>query len=364
MVEEAGRVYLARMLRSSAGLALLPLLVLAAPAHAADVTYWACQQTSCANPGSTLRIESPGELVSVTLDRAAKGPNYLVTAGGEIERLDTDLDVRDGKLFNVPASGRELVLSGGTFSLRSAGLTVADAQRPVIDEAPVPSLASGTLSVPVKASDDVGLAQVVATIDGVPAASATFGTCTEISADDATTDRVLGTCPKRGEAALSIDTTKYANAQHAVEIRVTDAAGNTQDVPLTVTFENATVQTPHDRPTPTPTPMPLGEIGILGDEATRYTSRDFLSIPKRPRASKAGTLTLTARCPLPKTCALRVSLTRAGKTYGSGRVTIKSKQRAKLTLKLTKAARAAVKKQPQSLRLTVAGYAGVAITVR
>ena len=76
-------------------------------------------------------------------------------------------------------------------------------------------------------------------------------------------------------------------------------------------------------PTATPTPTATPEGGILGDQATRYTTRDFLRIPSRPRVSKAGTLTFTARCPLATTCALRVSLTRAGKTVGRGRVTVK-----------------------------------------
>ncbi|RKQ91744.1 hypothetical protein C8N24_1572 [Solirubrobacter pauli] len=235
-----------------------------------------------------------------------------------------------------------------------------DTTAPTINGLTLKNTASGTLVIPVPATDDVALGEAVATIDDAPAASATYGGTTS------------------GTVTLSIDTTKYANGKHDVEIHVTDAAGNRSSygIVMTVTFENVTVtpeatatptvQQPHDRPTPTPTPTPtpLGEIGILGDEATRYTSRDFLSLPKRPRASKAGTLTLTARCPLPKTCSLNVRLTRAGKTFGTGRVTVKSKKTGKLSIKLTRSARAAVKKKPQTLRLTVAGYAGVVITLR
>lgn len=232
---------------------------------------------------------------------------------------------------------------------------------PVITEVTLSSPATGTLSVPVTATDDVGLAQAHATVDDAPAASATFAAGTS------------------GTATLEIDTSKYANGPHYVDVHVTDSDGNRSGARgMSIRFENAVVtptptatptptpivQQPHDRPTPTPTPMPLGEIGILGDEASRYTSRDFLSIPRRPRASKAGTLGLTARCPLEKTCSLRVNLTRAGKTYGSGRVTVKAKQKAKLTLKLTRSARAALERKPQSLRLTVAGYSGVVITLR
>ncbi|MDA0182748.1 hypothetical protein OJ997_20720 [Solirubrobacter phytolaccae] len=251
-------------------------------------------------------------------------------------------------------------------------------QPPVIKSVAFTSPASGTVTVPVTATDDNGLGEAVAAIDGKQAATALFTTC----GDD-------GACT----AKLSIDTTKYPSGERDVDVHVTDTDGNRSfTYGMSITFDNPdvtptptptpeatvtpeetatpsptpTVQQPHDRPTPTPTPtpMPLGEIGILGDEATRYTTRDFLSIPKRPRASKVGALTMTARCPLPKTCSLRVSLTRAGKSYGSGRVTVGSKKSGKLTLKLTKAARAALKKKPQSLRLTVAGYPGVVITLR
>lgn len=239
----------------------------------------------------------------------------------------------------------------------------SNSQSPMITEITLTSPASGKLSIPLTATDDVGLAQAHAAVDDAPAASATFSPSTN------------------GSVTLELDTTKYANGHHYVDVHVTDTDGNRSaargmsirfDNPVVTPEETPTptptpiVQQPHDRPTPTPTPtpMPLGEIGILGDEATRYTSRDFLSLPKRPRASKAGTLALTARCPLPKTCSLNVRLSRAGKTFGTGRVTVKSKKTAKLSIKLTRSARAAVKKKPQTLRLTVAGYSGVVITLR
>jgi hypothetical protein len=241
-----------------------------------------------------------------------------------------------------------------------------DTQPPLIESVQFASPASGTLSIPVTASDDVALAQAVAAVDGAPAASATFS------------------APTRATATVAIDTTKYPNGKHDVEIHVTDAAGNRSgERGMVITFDNPVtptetptptptpiVQAPHDRvptptPTPTPTPMPLGEIGILGDDETNYTSKDFFKLPSRPRVSKAGTLALTARCPLPKTCSLRVKLTRSGKTLASGRVTVKPKKTAKLTLKLTKAARASLeRKAPQSVKLTVAGYSGVTIKLR
>lgn len=403
-------LYVPRMLRSLAGLALLPFFVLVAPAQAADVTYWACHGPAgtplgttgitvtgpssggCDAPGTalsatSLRMTAPADLVWVSLNRTAKGPGYTASAGTELERADDGEELTG--TAGSSASGRELVLSGGTFALKSAALTGRDSTRPTITSVTFPNRATGTLTIPVTAQDaGVGLEQVVATLDGEPVASAAFGVCAELSPDDLTIDRALGAdCPAEGTKTLTIDTTKYANGKHELELQVTDAAGNTSSFPsLDITFDNAVdpeptvtpeetatpsptpvVQQPHDRPapTPTPTPMPLGEIGILGDEATNFTSRDFLSLPARPRVSKTGTLTFTARCPLTKTCSLRVNLTRSGKTLGSGRVTVKPKKTAKLTLKLTKAARASLKKKaPQDMRLTVAGYAGVVIKVR
>jgi hypothetical protein len=352
------------MFRSLAGASLLSFFVLAASAQAADVTFWACQQAPCAKSGSTVLIEAPGELVSVTLDRRAAGPYVAKTGDQEIEHLDAG-GTLDGVLADAPASGRTLELTGDDFELRAAGLTVSDPTPPRFTAATVPGQARGTASIPVTVSDDVGLAQVAVTVDGTPAAAATFGTCSELSPENATSDRALGACPTREAATVALDTTRFADGDHVLVLEATDAAGwITALPPVTVTFENArpTVQAPHDR---TPGPLPLGEIGILGDEQTNHTTKDFFRLPARPRVSKAGTLTLTARCPLAKTCPLRVKLTRAGKTLASGRVTVKPKGTAKLTLKLTKAARASLKRtSPQTVKLTVAGYSGVNLKLR
>lgn len=422
------------MHRSLVGLALLPFFAVVAPAQAADVTYWACHGPSGAALGTTgivtagavtgscdapatalradsLRLATRADLVSLSIDRKVSGA-YTATAGAELERFEAGGST-DG-VFAAPATGRELLLTGAV-ELRSAALTVRDTVAPTVQVGGLPNRASGTLSLPVEAGDTgVGLATVVATLDGAPAADAAFGVCAELSPADATIDRALGAdCPATGAKTLAIDTTKFANGTHELLIRTTDAAGNKQDFRWTLRIDNAVetatptatasptatatasptatatasptptataTATPTETPTPTPTPIvqqphsptptpsptatPTGEIGILGDEATRYTTRNFLSIPKRPHASKTGTLTFTARCPLTKTCSLHVSLTRSGKTLGTGRVTVKPKQTAKLTLKLTKSAHTALKRRAQDMRLTVAGYSGVVIKIR
>lgn len=388
------------MHRSLVGLLVLPFLALATPAHGAEVTLWACAgpggtglgkgpivtaQTSSGDclgtplSSTSLRMTVPADLVSVSVDRRAQGPGYVATAGGELERID-DASMRDGVLAG-PASGRELVLSGGTTTLRSAALTVDDSTRPTATVA-LPNRASGTLSVPVDAADTgVGLASVIATIDGAPAASAAFGVCAELSPGDATIDRAFGgDCPASAKTTLSIDTTKFASGDRTLLIRTTDAAGNRQDFFWGLKIDNPVVEQPTAEPaatetatpivqarhtpspTPTPTPTATPEGAVLSEEAVRYTTRDFLRIPSRPRISKRGTLTFTARCPLTKTCALRVSLTWAGKTLASGRVSVRPGKTKQLTLKLSKAA--LKRRGTQDMRVTVAGYRGVAIRVR
>ncbi len=353
------------MHRPLVGFAVTSFLALAAPAHGAEVTLWAQGTPTTA---ASHRLMVPADLVSVTYDRRVTGPGYVATAGAELERLDTATTL-DG-VFTGPASGRELLLTGAAVTLRSAALTVDD-RTPPLAEVSLPNRASGTLTVPVTASDaGVGLERVVATIDGTVAATAAFGACAELTPADATIDRALGAdCPGTGKQTLSIDTTTFANGERDLRIRTLDAAGNRQDFLWGLQIENAVVagtgtvtpeptpivQGPHVRPEPSPTPSPTPEGGILSDQAVRYTTRDFLRIPRRPRLSKAGTLTLIARCPLTKPCALRVTLTRSGRTLGRGRVTVKPGKTKKLTIKL---------RRRGEMRVTVAGYPGVVIRVR
>ena len=290
------------MHRSLVGLALLSFFAAAAPAQAGLVTFWVPGTPSTS---TSHRLTVPADLVSVSYDRVVTGPGYVATAGAELERLDT-AGTLDG-VFSAPATGRELLLSGATITLRSAALTVRD-DTPPTAQVSLPNRASGTLSVPVDAADTgVGLASVTATIDGAAAASATFGGCAELTPADATIDRSLGAdCPAVAKTTLAIDTTTFANGQHDLLIRTLDAAGNKQDFLWGLRIENAVatatptatatpeptpiVQGPHVMPTATPTPTATPEGGILGDQATRYTTRDFLRIPSRPRASKASTL--------------------------------------------------------------------------
>ncbi|MBE2318774.1 hypothetical protein DVA67_022555 [Solirubrobacter sp. CPCC 204708] len=342
------------MHRSLVGLVALSALAVAAPAQGAEVTFRASQPMT----GASLRLTVPADLTHVSYERKVTG-RFVATAGRELERLDGPAE----GVFSGPASGRELLLEAETIELRSAALTVTDDTAPTL-EVPRPSRASGTLELPVSAADaGVGLERVVATIDGQPVASAAFGACTELTPADATIDRALGVdCPARGTQTLRFDTARFNGEQADLVLLVTDAAGNHAVATWPMTFENPTVQGPHVRP---PAPAPTGELEILGEQEARYTTRSFLRIPSRPRVSKAGTLTLTARCPLTQTCTLPVTLTRAGKRVASGRVSVRPNGTKRLTLKLSRAARASLERRaPQTMRLKVAGYASVALRVR
>ena len=113
-------------------------------------------------------------------------------------------------------------------------------------------------------------------------------------------------------------------------------------------------------PTVTPTPTPH----VLSTPARKFTLRDFLVLPAKPKVSK-GALTLTARCPLTTTCALRVSMKRSGKSLSSGSATLKPGATQKLMLKLSKSAQRTLKRRKTlDVRLTVAGYPGVVIKLR
>ena len=404
------------MHRSLVGLVVLSFFALVAPSGAREVTLWACHgptggalgaapinasgtvSGNCDAPGTalragTLQFNTPASttLTHVALDRRAAGPGYLAKAAADLERLD-DASTLDGKA-DWAASGPGVTLSGGTIDVRSIALTVDDATAPTAAIGGIRNPASGTLMLDVKAVDGgLGLARTVASIDGAVAASKDFGVCAELSPQDATVDRALGAdCPAVAEQMLAVNTTGYPDGKHILRVAIIDAAGNQAALPeFELSFINAqptaqptaTIEigngtpTPTATPTPSPSPSPSPEPAPIVSAATptptplpitparKYTIRDFLSIPARPKVSK-GVLTLTARCPLTSTCTIRVSIKRGGKSLSTGTVALKPGATKQLKLKLTKAAQRTLKRRKSlDVRLTVAGYPGVVIVLR
>ncbi len=396
----------------------MSFFALVAPSGAREATLWACHgptggalgaapiattgtvSGNCDAPATTLRattlgVDAPAgtTLTHVALDRRAAGPGYLAKATADLERID-DASVLDGRA-DWATGGPGVTLSGGTIDVRSIALTVDDATAPTAAIGGISNPASGTMVLDVRAVDNgLGLARTTASIDGTVVAGKDFGVCAELSPQDTTIDRALGAdCPAVGQQTLAVDTTAYPDGEHVLRVAIIDAAGNQAALPefalsfinaqptaqptATISIGNGTptpTATPSPSPspspepapavaaTPTPTPTPQGEV--LSTTARRLTIRDFLVIPARPKVSK-GALRLTARCPLTNTCAIRVSIKRGGRSLASGRVTLKPGTTAKLTLKLSRSAQRTLKRRGKlDVRLTVAGYPGLVITLR
>ena len=99
-------------------------------------------------------------------------------------------------------------------------------------DTPAPSAQlSGTTSVAGWAFDDTAVSKVVIYIDGVLAGTATYGG----SRPDVASD--WPHAPSAIAYSFSLDTTKYANGSHTMEVRAIDTSGNVAvfpDIPVTI----------------------------------------------------------------------------------------------------------------------------------
>jgi hypothetical protein len=293
-------------------LALLSSLAVAAPAHAGEVTLWACHGPTGGALGSgrivttgpvgggcdapqtsisaaTLTMTAPADLVSVRLSRRAEA-GYVASADRVLESAEETLD---GEV-QLAAGGRYLRLSG-PVALRHAALTVRDDTPPTLAVGGARTPATGRMTLTVNAHDEgAGLVRATAWVDGVEAASAPFGVCAELSPDDATIDRALDSdCPSFGSVELPVDTTRFADGPHTLRVDVIDAAGNQKAAPdwpfevlqpppmFTPTPTATASPTPTPSPTPTTTPTPV---------ATYWTPTPAPSATETPRAIVASVI--------------------------------------------------------------------------
>ena len=99
-------------------------------------------------------------------------------------------------------------------------------------DSPAPSAQlSGTTSVAGWAFDDTAVSKVVIYIDGVLAGTATYGG----SRPDVASD--WPHAPSAIAYSFSLDTTKYADGSHTMEVRAIDTSGNVAvfpDIPVTI----------------------------------------------------------------------------------------------------------------------------------
>ena len=89
-------------------------------------------------------------------------------------------------------------------------------------------------------------------------------------------------------------------------------------------------------------PKPAGRRPVVllsRDEA--YAVRELVTVPKRARVSRAGSIKLSVLCPTaaPRTCRHKLTLAYRGREIGTGRGTARPGRRTKVTIKLTRSAR-------------------------
>ncbi|HEY6889329.1 MAG TPA: hypothetical protein VI300_16155, partial [Solirubrobacter sp.] len=270
-------------------------------------------------------------------------------------------------------------MSTTRLDFHSLALVVRDDLPPTFGVAQIPSYAAGVVNILVDARDSgIGLANVTATLGGVPMASIGLGLafCSELSPGDATIDLPLNDdCPTTKRIALPLDSTLVDDGTHRLEVTVTDAAGNAtvrsfdlkvvNHPPVTVTPTPVPARTPTPTPTPTPTAAPGGDDTV--------PAKGVLKAAKRYTVSKAGSLGAQASCPAKalSSCRVRLKLTatlaRHGKavTIARAQGTVKPGAQATIKLKLsTSARRALARKRSLDAQLTLSGAKPVKVKLR
>jgi hypothetical protein len=410
-------------MRRSLLLAVLVALAAAVPARAQPVTLWGCHGPAgeplpfaysvsgtaettvsqpgggCATAGGALRVAftrpdpASGQgaalrfgpaagvaLERVWLGRRAVGPGYWAkTPATALETLGTG--ALDGSMF-AAATGDwiELGLRCETsetrcdapdahVELRFAALTVRDDAAPTLTANGVPRVAKGTFEVTVDAADrGVGVHAARATLAGRPVASAEAGQglCRELSPADATADLPLSEdCPPSDRLVLSIDSTQVADGEHSLELLVADGAGNTATKAYELRVANAPLV-----PVPGTPPVPYTGGNAVSPPPPPLPTTGELFVAKRYKVARDGTFSVTARCPkgAPSKCSITLTVTaklpgrRKTVAIATARSTAKPGKRAKVNLRLSAAARAALKrKRALSAKLRLEGSASVSV---
>ncbi len=333
---------------------------------------------------AALRLHPPGggvTIAGVWLGRRVIGPGYFArTSAGDLETLD-GAGTLDGT-FMQAATGSWVELglrcatagcdmTGAALDFRFIALKVRDELRPTFTVSGLPAYGAGVLKLTVDARDNgIGLANVSATLGGVPTGATALGhsACSELSPGDTTIDLPLyDDCPATRRVTLNLDSTQVADGTHRLEVTATDGAGNAtvqgydlkviNHPPVSVTPAPTPARTPTPAPTATPTPPPVPNAAVL-TAAKRYT------------VSRTGALSAEASCPARAAASCAVALTLRAKlpgrsrtaTIATARASVEPGAKAKVTLKLSAAARSALAKQ-RSLRatLTLAGEKPVTV---
>lgn len=253
------RLLLAALLLVASLCGVAAVAIAAPPAHAADAVLWACHGpdgralgdgglvasaigdgttapygAGCAAPGTASgglrasagaawRASVPAGLTlhGVTVTRRATDDAYTLSDGAGVLESGALGDAT----VTLAASGAEVRASA--VDLSALGLRVSDDVVPRASVGGLVSPAAGSLSLVVHASDvGTGLASATVGVDGVTVATSAL--CDELTPGDGQVDLALtALCPAGADVSLPIDTTKYADGEHRVQVVVRDVAGNT-----------------------------------------------------------------------------------------------------------------------------------------
>lgn len=353
--------------------------------YASSVTAGARVDDGCGARGGALRLSAtaagqsasvrvavpPGVVLErVRLDRAVVPGAWARTSAGALplEPADGVVDVAAGGSWVELGLACDGTDCDGVVDLRSLALTVRDSAAPTFTVTGVPAYADGTLALAVDARDaGIGLARVRATLGGL-AAGEQLGPqrCHELSAADATVDLPLAEdCPASDRVVLRLDTTAIADGPNRLVVEVADAAGNTS-------VQDFAVHVLNHPPGSVPGPLPPPSGGVATAPPPRPIELPgVLRVSRRYTVARDGTITVQASCPKAATVACELSFrlrarlpgSKRVKTIASARSTAKPGKRARVAMRLSRAARSAVRKRSVRAELRLSGADPVRVTL-
>ena len=236
-------------------------------------------------------------------------------------------------------------MTGAAVDFSSIAGLVRDDLRPTFTVDSLPTYAAGVFGAVIDVRDNgIGLAQAARPSAACRSARPPRrGGCRELSPGDATVDLPLADdCPAARRVALALDSTLVPDGTHRLELTVTDGAGNAtvQGWDLKVVNHPPAAATPV--PTRTPSrPPPRAPTAVPNTGAARGQAL---------HGSRSGALTAEASCPARAGKSCPVALTLRAKLPGRRRTAtiaprardVKPGAKAKVTLKLSAAARRAL----------------------
>lgn len=184
---------------------------------------------SCRAPGCTGRGNARDPLGAASLvQRSSTRLHSVSIAAGCSAPIDPPGTCIDGRGVNA------------AFHLQRAAIEISDAVAPALVGQPSAPLldggdaVGGPQTIALTADDDgAGVASVSATVDGAPAGTTTTGgACHEPYSRP-------GPCPSSATLALTLDTNRFPDGEHTLQLTLRDGAGNETVLPSsTIALDN------------------------------------------------------------------------------------------------------------------------------